>query len=110
MVPLIGVLSFLLWYRLAALCAYHRIKSHPYDLRPIYNGYMKVCFTLHVDRRIVLNTSRSNRCITVRYDAAFSYVSAHLLQIFIFSSVGGTWRLACICELLSLPITRPFSY
>lgn len=61
-------------------------------------------FTLHIDRLIVLNTSRSNRCITVRDDATFSYVSAHMLQIFIFSSAGGTWRLACICELFSLPI------
>jgi hypothetical protein len=69
---------------------------------------MKVCFTLYIDRLIVLNTSRSNRCITVRDDAIFSSrVSTHLLQIFIFSSAGGTWRLACICELLSLPPGLP---
>jgi hypothetical protein len=86
----------------------HQVSS--YDFRPIYNGYMKVCFILDIDRLIVLNSSRSNRCITVRDDATFSSrISTHLLQIFIFSSVGGTWRLACICELLSLPISMPSS-
>ncbi len=58
----------------------------------------------------MLNTSRSNHCITVRDDATVSsYLSAHFLQIFIFSSAGGIWRLACICESLSL-ISRPSLY
>lgn len=83
-------------------------KCHPYDFRPIYNGYMKVCFTLHIGRLIALNTSRSNLCITVCDDATFSsQLSAHLSQIFIFSFVGGTWRLACTCE---APLKFPPSY